>query len=117
MTDATEDALDALLRKQFEGPVPVDGFCERVMDRLPVRRRRSTWPLIAGAATGMTTCWFSLWSAPITSAGWRDWLAGELSASTAVLFVAMLSMAALALAWTVAEADDRYDPSFRRIVQ
>jgi len=27
------DAIDALLRQQFEGAVPDDGFCDRMMER------------------------------------------------------------------------------------
>ena len=107
MNGEKEDDIDVLLREQFEGPVPDDGFCDRTMEQLAARPRRSTWPLAAGALTGMATCWFSLWSAPITSAGWRDWLSGELSASAIVLFVSMMSIAILALAWTIAEVDDR----------
>ena len=115
MNDEMEGDIDALLRKQFEGPVPDDGFCDRLMDQLPARRRRNIWPLVAGVLAGLATCWFSLWFSPITYAGWRDWLSGEPSASTGVLFIAMLSMALLALIWTLAEADDRSDPSFRRV--
>lgn len=113
MNDETDDAIDVLLRQQFEGPVPADGFCDRVMAQLPARRRRNDWPLAAGALAGIATCWFSLWFSPITCVGWRDWLSGELSASAIALFIAMMGMAILALAWTIAEADDRYDPSSR----
>lgn len=116
MNDEMVDVFDALLREQFEGPVPDDGFCDRVMDRLPARRRRNNWPLAAGTLAGVATCWFSLWSAPITYHGWQDWLSGELSASAVVLFIAMASMAILVMAWTIAEEDDRYDlPAWRMI--
>jgi len=110
MNDAMDDAVDALLREQFEGPVADDGFCASVMDRLPPRRRRNQWPMVAGILAGVATCWFSLWSAPIAYNGWQDWLSGAPSAATMALFIAMISMAILALAWTIAEADDRYDP-------
>lgn len=118
MTNEEMDGMiDGLLRERFEGPVPADDFCDRVMDRLPARRRRSNWPLAAGALAGMTTCWFSLWSAGVTYAGWRDWLAGQASASAMALFIAMIGMAILALVWTIAEADERYDPASRRIIR
>lgn len=117
MNDEIEDAVDVLLREQFEGPVPVDGFCDRVMDRLPAGRRRSTWPLAAGVLAGVAMCGFSLWSAPITSIGWRDWLSGEPSASAIALFIVMSGMAILALAWTIAEADDRSAPSSRPMIR
>lgn len=107
MNDEMERRVDALLRAHFEGPVPDDGFCDRVMDRLPVQRQRKRWPLVAGTLAGIVTCGLSLWSAPITQAGWRDWLSGDLSAPAIALFVAMTGMAALALLWSIAEADDR----------
>ncbi|WP_439568591.1 hypothetical protein [Sphingopyxis sp.] len=115
MNDETEDAVDALLREQFEGPVADDGFCSSVMDRLPARRRRDQWPMAAGIFAGVAACWFSLWSAPIAFDGWHDWLSGAPSAATLALFIVMMSMAVLALAWTIAEADDRYRP--RRMVR
>ena len=115
MKEAMEDLPDVMLREAFEGPVPDGGFCDRVMEHLPARRRHIKWPTAAGIAAGLATCGFSLWSAPITHIGWRDWLSGELSASVIGLFASMVIMAILALAWTTAEADDRYDPSFRPI--
>ncbi|MEK6638160.1 MAG: hypothetical protein AABY88_08765 [Pseudomonadota bacterium] len=117
MNNEMEDIFDVELRKQFKEPVPDDGFCDRVMEQLPARPRRNKWPLATGALAGMATCWFSLVFSPITYVGWRDWLSGELSASAIVLFISMMSMAILALAWTIAEADDRYDPSSRRMIR
>lgn len=114
MNDEIEDPSDVLLREHFEGPVADDGFCDRVMDRLPTRRRRHPWPIAAGAFAGVATCGSSLWSAPITHTGWQDWLSGEPSASALALLLSMMGMAILALAWTIAEADDRYEPSSRR---
>jgi hypothetical protein len=117
MNNGMEDAIDVLLREQFEGPVPVGEFCDRVMDQLPARRRQNWWPLAAGLLAGVAMCWISLWSAPIVSIGWRDWRSGDLSASAIALLVAIMSMAVLALAWTMAEADDRYAPSSRRFTR
>lgn len=109
MNDEAEDAVDALLREHFEEPVADDGFCASVLDRLPPRRRRNQWPMVVGIVAGVATCWFSLWSAPIAYNGWQDWLSGAPSAATMTLFIAMISMTVLALAWTIAEADDRSD--------
>lgn len=117
MNDEMEDAIDHLLREQFEGPVPDDGFCDHVMTRLSARRRRNTWPLAAGTFAGLTMCWFSLWFSPITYAGWRDWSSGELSASAIVLAISTMSMSILALVWTITEADDRYDLASRRMIR
>lgn len=116
MNDEMEDAIDLLLREQFEGSVSDDGFCDQVMARLPASRRHHVWPLAAGTLAGLATCWFSLWFSPITYAGWRDWSSGELSASAIALFISMMSMTILALVWTFAETDDRYDPSSRQLI-
>ena len=117
MKDRMEDAADALLREHFEGPVADDGFCDRVMDRLPARRRRTNAPMAVGILAGVATCGFSLWSAPITHAGWQEWLSGAPSASAIALFISMMGMAMLALAWTIAEAEDRGEPSSRRLIR
>ncbi|MEQ1672171.1 MAG: hypothetical protein ABL893_15045 [Hyphomicrobium sp.] len=116
MNDEMENAIDLLLREQFEASVADDGFCDHVMARLPAIRRRNTWPLAAGTFAGLATCWFSLWFSPITYAGWRDWFSGELSASAIALFISMMTMTILALAWTITETDDRYDPSSRQLI-
>lgn len=108
-----DDALDALLREQFDGPVSADGFCERVMEELPPRRRRHrTWPMMAGIAAGMTTCWLSLRSVPVMTIGWQDWLALELSSSAMTLLLVVSGVSLLASLWVLAEADER-DASFR----
>lgn len=117
MNDQWDDAIDALLREQFDGPVLADGFCEQVMEKLPTRRRRYAWPLAAGIVAGTATCWLSLMSAPIARAGWRDWLLGAPSAPAITLLLAMMSFAVLALAWTITEADDRHDQSWRRFTR
>ena len=102
MKEDIEDVYDAMLREDFEGPVPDGGFCDRVMDRLPARRRQINWPTVAGTVAGLATCGGSLW-----------WLSGDLSASVIGLFISTGSVAILALAWAIAEADDRDDASFR----
>ena len=42
MNGEKEDDIDVLLREQFEGPVPDDGFCDRTMEQLAARPRRSS---------------------------------------------------------------------------
>jgi hypothetical protein len=102
-----DDAIEALLRRQFEGPVADDGFSERVMRQLPPRRRRIAWPLWLGLLAGACACWLSLAGTPLLHAGWRDWLDGELSAPAMGLLLAVAGMAWLALGWTLAESEDR----------
>ena len=106
MSDLHDNAIEVLLREQFEGPVPEDGFCDRVMQALPPRRRHHAWPLAAGVLAGTVTCWLSLVSAPLLRLGWRDWLAGAVSPPAIILLSTMAGISLLALAWTAAEADD-----------
>jgi hypothetical protein len=107
MSDPRDDAVENLLRKTFEGPVADDGFAERVMHKLPRRRHRSGWPTWIGIAAGFAACWLSLLSAPIVSAGWRDWTQGELSAPAIALLLAFACLSLVVSWWTLAEADDR----------
>ncbi len=113
MNDPSDDALDALLREQFDGPVPADGFCERVMERLPSRPRRlRTWPMVAGVVAGMVACWLSLRSVPVMNIGWKDWLALEPSSSAMTLLLIVGGASLLAVLWALGEADER-GASFR----
>jgi hypothetical protein len=112
MNQPNEDEIDALLRAAFDGPVPNDGFSESVMAQLPQRHQHRNWPALAGTMAGVAACGFSLWSAPIASAGWSDWLSGNLTGAAITLIAVMTGMAALALAWALAEVDDRTGTGF-----
>ena len=107
MSISEDDTIDRLLREQFEGPVPDDGFCGHVMQRLPARRRRSAWPLALGITAGGVLCWLSLLATPLLRAGWHDWLSGQFSAPAVLLLATMAGMSLLALTWVIAEADER----------
>jgi len=48
---------------------------------------------------------------PLVRTGWRDWLSGQISAPALTLLLVMAGISLLALAWTVAEADDRRSES------
>jgi hypothetical protein len=104
-----DDAIEALLQKQFDGSVPDEGFSERLMQRLPPRRRRVrvAWPLWAGLLAGTVACWLSLGTLPLLHVGLRDLMGGELSASAIVLLLAMAGMSLLAGWWSLSEADQR----------
>ena len=101
-----DDEIDALLRQSFDGPTPDAGFSDRVMQRLPSRRRPSAWPLAAGVLVGAVLCSLSLFNSPLWRAGWHGWLVGEWSSSTILVLSTMAGMSLLALGWSLAEADD-----------
>ena len=102
-----EDAIDALLRQSFEGPVADAGFSERVMQHVRPRRRVSPWPLTLGAIAGVLLCWLSLADSPLLRAAWQGWSSGHWSASTVVTLALMAALSLLALGWTLLEAEDR----------
>lgn len=107
MNPTRDDAIESLLRRQFDGPVPDEGFSTRVLQRLPQRHRHVTWPLWSGIVAGAVACWLALLPSPLLRDGWKGWVIGHWSAATVTLSLAMLGMAMLALAWGVVEADDR----------
>src|SRR5687768_1480120 len=98
--------IDALLRQSFDGPAPDAGFSERVMRQLPPRRRRSTWPLVAGVVAGVILCSLNVSTSALWRTAWQEWLFGEWSTSTLVVLATMAVMTLLALGWSLAEADD-----------
>ena len=107
MNDPDDDAIETLLRQQFEGAVRDGGFCDRVMQRLPSRRRRATWPVWAGFLVGAASCWMSLQATSLLRIGWRDWWHGEWSAPAIALLLVMAGMSLLAFGWALAEFQDR----------
>lgn len=108
MKDPDDAAIEALLRQQFDGAVPDDdGFCERVMQQLPPRRRRVAWPVWAGLFVGVASCWLSLQATSLLRIGWRDWGHGEWSMPAIALLVVMAGMSLLAFGWALAESQDR----------
>lgn len=104
MSELSDDAIESLLRKQFDGPVADAGFSDRAMQTLPPRGRRITWPLRAGILAGVTTCWLGLVRAPLVHAGWSDWMGGEWSIPAFTMVLAIAGMSLLAVCWGVAEA-------------
>ncbi|HTV85263.1 MAG TPA: hypothetical protein VME63_07650 [Dyella sp.] len=105
MSAPREDDIDALLRRSLDA-IPDAGFSDRLMQRLPPRRRASAWPLAIGLALGALTCCISLFATALWRTGWYDWLHGKLSACAVVMLLAMMGMSLLALGWTLAEAED-----------
>ncbi|MGA9335377.1 MAG: hypothetical protein WBV39_13950 [Rudaea sp.] len=106
MNHSDDNEIETLLRRQFDGAVPDDGFSDRVMQRLPPRRRRAVWPLPAGIFAGIAACWLSLLSTPLLDVGWRNWISGEPSPSAITVMSVIAGMSLLAICWTTLEAED-----------
>jgi hypothetical protein len=106
MNHPDNNEIEALLRTQFDGSVPDDGFSDRVMLQLPPRSRRTAWPLLAGMLAGIGTCWLSLLSTSLLHVGWQDWISGELSASAITIMAVVVGMSLLTCLWTMMEAED-----------
>ena len=105
MNPLSDDDIDALLRQSFDAPMADNGFCDRVMQQLPPRRRRVAWPLLTGVLGGTTLCALSLYASPLWNAAWQGWRVGQWSSSTIVMLAIMAATSLLALAWSLAEAD------------
>lgn len=104
MNHPNNDEIEALLREQFDGAVPDDGFADRVMQRVSPRRR-AAWPVAAGIMAGVGACWLSLLPTSLLQVGWRNWTSGELSASAIILMAAVAGMSQLAFWWTTMESE------------
>lgn len=117
MDEMADVAVDALLREHFAGPVPDGGFTYSVMLRLPARRRLASWPIIAGLLVGVAMGLISLGASSIAAVAWQDLYSGELSDSATALFLAMTSIAFLAMAWSITEAGDGDGPALRSILR
>ncbi|WP_158884178.1 DUF5056 domain-containing protein [Rhodanobacter sp. L36] len=105
--EENDDSIEAMLRRQFEGPIADQGFSEHVMQRLPPRRRRVAWPVWSGVLAGVAACVVSLLFSPLLHAGWRDVMHGDWSTSAITLLSVMAGLSVLACGWTFAEAENR----------
>lgn len=103
MNESPDSSLDALLRQQFEGPVADDGFCDRVMQQLPPRRRAHRWQQLVGIFAGLGACLWSLSSTPLLRAGMQDWGHGSLSSAAMMLLLTLMGMSLLASWWALTE--------------
>jgi Domain of unknown function (DUF5056) len=105
--EENDDAIEAMLRRQFDGPISDEGFSERVMQQLPMRQRRVAWPVWSGVLAGVAACSASLLFSPLLHAGWRDVIHGNWSASAVTLLCVVAGLCLLACGWTLSEAENR----------
>lgn len=108
MNQSRDDMIDALLRRQFDGPVRDEAFSVRVMQRLPQRRcRQIAWPLWIGVVAGAAMCWLALLPSRLLRDGWQDWSGGHWSIAGLAMLSTAAVMTLLAVAWGVVEINDR----------
>lgn len=103
MNGIEDQALDAWLRREFEGSIADDGFAGRVMRSLPARPRQRAWPLPAATLVGSLLAWLALAPSPLVDLAAREWLAADFGSSSAVLLALLSGMVLLGCAWALEE--------------
>ena len=104
MNETPDDALDTLLRRGFEGPVPDDGFSARVARGLPARPRRIAWPLPIALACGGVLAGAAVATSPLWGDVAREAAAGVPGGASVVFLFVALCLGVLGCAWTLEEA-------------
>jgi hypothetical protein len=104
MNDLSDEAIDALLRRDFEGPVADDGFSLRVMHALPTRKRRPTWLLPLALAGGGALAWAALTPSSLWLEVAREGATGSPGPATVLFLVVMLGTGLVGCAWALEES-------------
>ena len=104
MTDWSDQKLDDLLRSNFKGAVPDQGFSARVTRALPTRQRRRPWLLPSAALAGGLLTWLALLPAPLWHQVTQEWLTGTIGAPSAIVGALMLGVSLLGVGWALEEA-------------
>lgn len=104
MKDLSDEQLDALLRREFDGPVEDAGFTDALMLKLPARGRPRPWLLPGAALAGALLAWLSLLPAPIWQQLVDEWLAGGFGAASAAVCAVLLGIGLLGCGWALEEA-------------
>lgn len=104
MNDLTDEHLDALLRRDFSGPVEDAGFSAAVMRTLPPRARSRPWLVPGAALAGALLAWLSLLPSPIWQRLADEWLAGGLGTASTAVCALLLGMGLLGCGWALQEA-------------
>lgn len=103
MTGISDETLDALLRREFEGSVEDDGFSARLMRTLPARRTRRQWLMPGLAFSGGLLTWISLLPTSLPELTASASQTGGLSAAVASICALMLTISVLACGWALDE--------------
>ncbi len=98
------DAIDELLRQEFPGAVPDDGFTERVMCALPARRPQRPWVMPTAAIAGGLLAWLALMPIPLWEHVTSEWQAGNIGQNSVVLIALLFGTSLLGCWWALEEA-------------
>ncbi|MGD9583674.1 MAG: hypothetical protein AB7V26_08440 [Lysobacterales bacterium] len=103
MPEMSDETLDALLRRDFEGAVVDDGFSARVMRALPPRRRSRPWLLPGAVLAGGLLAWLALLPSPLLQLVAREWQGGGFTAASIGVCLLLLVVSVLGCGWALDE--------------
>jgi hypothetical protein len=98
-----DPAYEALLKEQFALPHGDDGFCDRVMQQLPQRRRRLNWPLLTGFGMGVVSCGLAVYATQVSYGGSIAPADTGVSISWVVQLLVVALISAMSLVWIFIE--------------
>jgi hypothetical protein len=103
MNEISDQQIDELLRRDFRGGVPDDGFSGRVIHALPARRRPRPWLLPIAALVGSLLAWLALLPSSLLQQAAQEWIAGSFGATSAGVWMLLLSVSMLGCGWALEE--------------
>lgn len=104
MSDISDQRIDDLLRRNFNGAVPDDGFSAQVTRALPARQRLRPWLLPVAALAGSLLTWMTLLPSQLLQQAAREWLAGGFGAASSGVCVLLLGLSLLGCSWALEES-------------
>ena len=103
MTQLLDDKIDEWLRRDFSA-VPDDGFTLHVVRALPPRQRQPRWLMPTAALVGSLAAWLTLLPSPLLQQATREWLAGDIGATSAMVCALLLGLGLLGCSWALEES-------------
>ncbi|MFP7724262.1 hypothetical protein ACJQWM_02050 [Lysobacter sp. D1-1-M9] len=104
MSEISDQRIHDLLRRNFNGAVPDDGFSAQVTRALPARQRPRPWLLPAAALAGSLLAWVTLLPSPLLQQVAHEWLTGGFGAASAGICVLLLGLSLLSCGWALEES-------------